>query len=85
VAEPKLLPRKIVPPDHNAPLSGGISRTRAAEHIDVPPSRISVLVSGRISTFTIDYLVNVGSRAGIGVNRSVGKAGAGRLARTAAD
>jgi len=67
------------------PLSGGIGRTRAAEHVDVPPSRISVPASGRTSKSTIDYLINTGGRAGIEMNRSVDKAGAGRLARTAAD
>ena len=62
-----------------------LTQEEAAEHFDVPQSRISLLVNGRISKFTIDYLVNMCSRAGIEVNLSFGKAGAGHSARTTAD
>lgn len=56
----------------------GLAQEEAAQHFGVPQSRISLLVNGRISKFTIDYLVNMCSRAGIEVNLSFGKAGAGR-------
>lgn len=62
-----------------------LTQEEAAEHFNVPQSRISFLVNGRISKFTIDYLVNMCSRAGIEVNLSFGKAGGGRSARTTTD
>lgn len=45
-----------------------LTQEEAAEHFGVPQSRISLLVNGRISKFTIDYLVNMCSRAGIEVD-----------------
>jgi len=62
-----------------------LTQEKAAEHFGVPQSRISLLVNGRISKFTIDYLVNMCSRVGIEVNLSFGKAGAGHSARTTTD
>lgn len=51
-----------------------LTQEEAAEHFGVPQSRISLLVNGRISKFTIDYLINMCSRAGIEVDLHFGKA-----------
>lgn len=52
-----------------------ITQTEAALRFGVPRSRVSELVNGRISKFTIDKLVNMASRVGfttrISVERSV--------------
>ena len=45
----------------------GFKQKEAANHFGVPQSRLSQLVNGRISTFTLDYLINMCSRAGIEV------------------
>lgn len=50
-----------------------LTQEEAAKHFGVPQSRISLLVNGRISKFTIDYLVNMCSRAGIEVDLRFGK------------
>lgn len=42
-----------------------ITQTEAAMRFGVPRSRVSELVNGRISKFTIDKLVNMASRVGI--------------------
>ena len=42
-----------------------ITQTEAAMRFGVPRSRVSELVNGRISKFTIDKLVNLASRVGI--------------------
>ena len=42
-----------------------ITQTEAAKRFRVPRSRVSELVNGRISKFTIDKLVNMASRVGI--------------------
>jgi predicted XRE-type DNA-binding protein len=54
-----------------------LTQEEAAERFGVPQSRISLLVNGRISKFTIDYLVNMCSRAGIEVELSFGRAKTG--------
>ena len=46
----------------------GLTQEEAAERLEVPQSRISFLVNGRISKFTIDYLLNMCTRAGIEVD-----------------
>lgn len=50
-----------------------LTQQQAAEHFGVPQSRISLLVNGRISKFTIDYLINMCSRAGIEVDVRLGE------------
>jgi len=42
-------------------------QTEAADHFGVSQSRISELLNGQISKFTVDYLINMSSRAGIEV------------------
>ena len=46
----------------------GFNQTEAAEHFGVSQGRISELLNGRISKFTIDYLINMCSCAGIEVD-----------------
>lgn len=41
----------------------GFTQTDAAEHFGVSQGRVSELLNGRISKFTIDYLINMCSRA----------------------
>jgi predicted XRE-type DNA-binding protein len=48
----------------------GFKQTEAADHFGVSQGRISELLNGRISKFTIDYLINMCSRAGIEVDIS---------------
>ena len=55
----------------------GFTQVEAGEHFGVSQGRISELLSGRISKFTIDYLINMCSRAGIEVNISFGGSHAG--------
>lgn len=43
----------------------GITQHVAAERLGVPRSRVSELVNGRISKFTIDKLVNMAARVGM--------------------
>jgi len=50
-----------------------LTQEEAAERFDVPQSRISLLVNGRVSKFTIDYLINMCSRVGIEVDPRVEK------------
>ena len=45
-----------------------LTQKEAAERMGVPQSRISLLVNGRISKFTIDYLLNMCTRVGIAVD-----------------
>lgn len=45
-----------------------LTQMEAAERMGVPQSRISLLVNGRISKFTIDYLLNMCTRVGIAVD-----------------
>lgn len=42
-----------------------LTQEEAAKHLDVPQSRVSELVNGRISKFTIDKLVNMAARIGL--------------------
>ena len=42
-----------------------ITQAEAAKRFGVPRSRVSELVNGRISKFTIDRLVNMASRVGL--------------------
>ena len=42
-----------------------ITQAEAAKRFGVPRSRVSELVNGRISKFTIDKLVNMASRVGL--------------------
>lgn len=42
-----------------------ITQTEAAKRLGVPRSRVSELIHGRISKFTIDKLVNMASRVGL--------------------
>lgn len=56
----------------------GFKQEEAAQHFGVPQSRISQLVNGRISTFTIDYLINMCSRAGIRVDIRLGSSHAAK-------
>ena len=46
----------------------GLTQEEAADRLNVPQSRISFLVNGKISKFTIDYLLNMCTRAGIEVD-----------------
>ena len=70
-----------------------ITQTEAAMRFGVPRSRVSELVNGRISKFTIDKLVNMASRVGLTTRitversarpRSVLDAAAGRVRSGAA-
>lgn len=45
-----------------------LTQEEAADRLNVPQSRISFLVNGKISKFTIDYLLNMCTRAGIEVD-----------------
>lgn len=49
-------------------LREGITQRAAAERLGVPQSRISELVNGRISKFTIDQLVHMAARVGLAVS-----------------
>lgn len=42
-----------------------ITQKEAAKRLGVPQSRVSELVNGRISKFTIDKLVNMAARVGL--------------------
>ncbi len=42
-----------------------ISQAQAAQRLGVPRSRVSELVNGKISKFTIDKLVNMATRIGL--------------------
>ncbi len=44
-----------------------LTQTEAAERFGVPQGRVSLALGGRISKFTIDYLVNMLAHAGVGV------------------
>lgn len=55
----------------------GLKQTEAADHFGVSQGRISELLNGRISKFTIDYLINMCSRAGIEVDISFDEAHSG--------
>ena len=44
-----------------------LTQTEAAERFGVPQGRVSLALNGRISKFTIDYLVNMLAHAGIEV------------------
>ena len=46
--------------DHEA-----LTQEEAAKRLGVPQSRVSELVNGRISKFTIDKLVNMATRVGL--------------------
>ena len=46
----------------------GFTQEEAADQLDVPQSRISFLLNGKISKFTIDYLLNMCTRTGIEVD-----------------
>lgn len=46
----------------------GLTQEEAADQLGVPQSRISFLVNGKVSKFTIDYLLNMCTRAGIKVD-----------------
>lgn len=52
-------------------LREGITQRLAAERLGIPRSRVSELVNGRISKFTIDKLVNMAARVGLDVTMNV--------------
>ena len=52
-------------------LREGITQRVAADRLGVPRSRVSELVNGRISKFTIDKLVNMAGRVGLDVTMNV--------------
>lgn len=56
----------------------GLTQKEAAEEFGVDQPRISYLVNGKISKFTIDYLINMCNRAGISVDVHFDGAYAGR-------
>ena len=49
-----------------------ITQNVAAERLGVPRSRVSELVNGRISKFTIDKLVNMAARVGLATSIRIG-------------
>ena len=51
-----------------------ISQAQAAERLGVPRSRVSELVNGKISKFTIDKLVNMATRVGLTATLTVRRA-----------
>ncbi len=55
-------------------LREGITQQVAAERLGVPRSRVSELVNGRISKFTIDKLVNMAARVGLAVTVAIEEA-----------
>ena len=61
-----------------------ITQTEAAKRFGVPRSRVSELVNGRISKFTIDKLVNMASRVGLTTRITVERGARSRsVAKTA--
>lgn len=54
-----------------------LTQQEAAEHFEVSQSRVSDLVNGRISQFTIDALANMCSSVGIEVDVTIDGAYAG--------
>ena len=50
-----------------------ITQEEAAQRFGVPRSRVSELVNGRISKFTIDKLVNMAVRVGLTTRITVGQ------------
>ena len=55
-------------------LREGITQQVAAERLGIPRSRVSELVNGRISKFTIDKLVNMAARVGLAVTVAIEEA-----------
>ncbi len=51
----------------------GITQEEAARRLGVPRSRLSELVNGRISKFTIDKLVNMAARVGLATEVKIGQ------------
>ena len=49
-----------------------ITQKEAAKRFGISRSRVSELVNGRISKFTIDKLVNMGARVGLSTRMTVG-------------
>jgi len=58
----------------------GLTQTEAGERLGVNQSRISHLLNGHISTFTVDALIMMCDHAGITVTVSFGDAHTGRAA-----
>lgn len=56
----------------------GLSQEEAADHFGVSQPRISYLVNGKISKFSIDALINMCNHAGISVDVHFDGAYAGR-------
>ena len=50
-----------------------ITQEEAARRLGVPRSRVSELVNGRISKFTIDKLVNMAARVGLTTQIKIGQ------------
>ena len=50
-----------------------ITQEEAARRLGVPRSRVSELVNGRISKFTIDKLVNMAARVGLATQIKIGQ------------
>ena len=65
-------------------LREGITQRVAADRLGVPRSRVSELVNGRISKFTIDKLVNMAARVGLAVTIVVDSGGRASSRRSAA-
>ena len=53
----------------------GITQEEASRRFRVPRSRVSELVNGRISKFTIDKLVNMAAHVGLVTRITVGREG----------
>lgn len=55
----------------------GYTQTQAAEAFGIDQPRVSLLMNGRISKFTIDYLINMCEEAGVNwdINREEAYAG----------
>jgi predicted XRE-type DNA-binding protein len=58
----------------------GYTQTQAAEAFGIDQPRVSLLVNGRISKFTIDYLINMCEEAGVNwdINREEAYAGSSK-------
>ena len=56
-------------------LREGITRQVAAQRLGVPHSRVSDLVNGRISRFTLDEFVNMAGRVGLNVSITIQETG----------
>ena len=56
-------------------LREGITQQVAAQRLGVPRSRVSELMNGRVSKFTLDKLVNMAGRVGLNASITIEEVG----------